>query len=96
MPKEKLKQTYQINLVYLLQYSIIIMITPFNKILITITLLINAQEFGIQLYSLRNQLNSNVEQSLKIISDWGISTVEAGDSYGMEEEKFRDLLKNMI
>jgi hypothetical protein len=76
------------------------MITPFNKILITITLLINtqinAQEFGIQLYSLRNQLNSNVEQSLKIISDWGISTVEAGDSYGMEKEKFRDLLKNMI
>ena len=81
----------------MLQYSIIIMITPFNKILITITLLINtqinAQEFGIQLYSLRNQLNSNVEQSLKIISDWGISTIEAGDSYGMEEEKFRDLLK---
>jgi len=72
------------------------MITPFNKILITITLLINAQEFGIQLYSLRNQLNSNVEQALKIISDWGISAVEAGDSYGMEEEKFRDLLKNMI
>ena len=84
----------------MLQYSIIIMITPFNKILITITLLINtqinAQEFGIQLYSLRNQLNSNVEQSLKIISDWRISTVEAGDSYGMEKEKFRDLLKNMI
>jgi sugar phosphate isomerase/epimerase len=73
------------------------MITPFNKFLITIILLsitpVNAQEFGIQLYSLRNQFNRDVEKSLKIISDWGISTIEAGDSYGMDEEKFRTLLK---
>ncbi len=53
---------------------------------------IHAQEFGIQLYSLRNQFKENVEQSLKTISDWGIKTIEGGDTYGMEEAEFRALL----
>lgn len=52
-----------------------------------------AQEFGIQLYSLRNQFNSDIEKSLKTISDWGINTIEGGDTYGMEESEFRSLLK---
>ena len=52
-----------------------------------------AQEYGIQLYSLRNQFNSDIEKSLKTISDWGINTIEGGDTYGMEESEFRSLLK---
>ena len=51
-----------------------------------------AQEFGIQLYSLRNQFKTNIEESLKTIADWGINTIEGGDTYGMEEVKFRALL----
>ncbi len=51
-----------------------------------------AQEFGIQLYSLRNQFKENIEHSLKTISDWGIKTIEGGDTYGMEENQFRALL----
>lgn len=70
---------------------------PIHKILLVLfvfaSIPIQAQEFGIQLYSLRNQFKTNVEQSLKKISDWGITTIEAGDTYGMEEEKFRGLLK---
>ena len=46
---------------------------------------LTAQEFGIQLYSLRNQFDKNIENSLKTISDWGIKTIEGGDTYGMEE-----------
>ena len=37
---------------------------------------LTAQEFGIQLYSLRNKFNKNIEMSLKTISDWGIKTIE--------------------
>lgn len=51
-----------------------------------------AQEFGLQLYSLRNQFKNDIENSLKIIADWGIHTIEGGDTYGMEEAKFRSLL----
>ena len=51
-----------------------------------------AQDFGLQLYSLRNQFKNDVEKSLKTIADWGINTVEGGDTYGMEEAEFRSLL----
>lgn len=53
---------------------------------------IYSQEFGIQLYSLRDYFRTDIENSLKTISDWGITTVEGGDTYGMDETKFRNLL----
>ena len=49
---------------------IIILITQFSDPTLF------AQEFGIQLYSLRNQFNTNIEESLKTIADWGINTIE--------------------
>lgn len=51
-----------------------------------------SQEIGLQLYSLRNQFKTDIEGTLKIISDWGIEKVEGGDTYGMEEAEFRKLL----
>ena len=51
-----------------------------------------AQEFGIQLYSLRNQFSEDVEGSLKQISDWGITYIEGGGTYGMSEDAFLALL----
>lgn len=51
-----------------------------------------SQEFGIQLYSLRDYFRTDIENSLKTISDWGITRVEGGDTYGMDETKFRNLL----
>ena len=52
-----------------------------------------AQEFGLQLYSLRNQFKNDIEKSLKTIADLGIQAIEGGDTYGMEETKFRSLLE---
>ena len=52
-----------------------------------------AQEFGLQLYSLRNQFKNDIEKSLKTIADWGIQAIEGGDTYGMEETEFRSLLE---
>ena len=51
-----------------------------------------AQEYGLQLYSLRNQFKTDIEGTLKTISEWGITILEGGDTYGMEEAEFRKLL----
>ena len=53
---------------------------------------LNAQEFGIQLYSLRNQFKTDVEGSLKTIHDWGIVNLEGGGTYGLSFEDFDALL----
>lgn len=51
-----------------------------------------AQEFGIQLYSLRNQFKEDVSGSLKTISDWGLTNLEGGGTYGLSFEEFDGLL----
>ncbi len=71
----------------------------FYKILIVTALLFvsgpfqaGAQEFGLQLYSLRNQFSEDVEGSLAQIRDWGITYIEGGGTYGMPQEEFMQLL----
>jgi sugar phosphate isomerase/epimerase len=54
---------------------------------------LNAQEVGLQLYSLRNQFKNDVEGTLKTIHDWGITKIEGGDTYGMPLQEFLSLLK---
>lgn len=54
---------------------------------------VQAQEVGLQLYSLRNQFKKDVEGTLKIIHDWGITKIEGGDTYGMSMSEFQGLLK---
>jgi len=54
---------------------------------------VNAQEVGLQLYSLRNQFKTDVEGTLKTIHDWGITKIEGGDTYGLPLDEFLDLLK---
>ncbi len=55
--------------------------------------LTHAQEFGLQLYSLRNQFKDDIPGTLKFIKDCGITEIEGGDSYGMPLEEFKTLLK---
>lgn len=50
------------------------------------------QEIGIQLYSLREQFKGDVEGSLKLISDWGITSLEGGGTYGLPLDEFKGLL----
>lgn len=52
-----------------------------------------AQEFGIQLYSLRNQFSTDVEGSLAQIRDWGITYIEGGGTYGYSQTEFLNLLE---
>jgi len=52
----------------------------------------SSQEIGIQLYSLRNQFKQDVEGSLKQISDWGVTALEGGGTYGLSLDDFQGLL----
>ena len=52
-----------------------------------------SQEIGLQLWSLRNQFETDVEKSLSIINSWGIKYVEGGSTYGLSEDHFFKLLK---
>ncbi|EAR01798.1 sugar phosphate isomerase/epimerase family protein [Maribacter sp. HTCC2170] len=71
-----------------------------NKIIVILALIVSqigiqqlaAQEFGIQLYSLRNQFKKDVSGSLKTISEWGLTNLEGGDTYGLSFEEFDGLL----
>lgn len=54
---------------------------------------IMAQEVGLQLYSLRNQFKTDVEGTLKLVNEWGITKIEGGGSYGLPMEEYKKLLK---
>lgn len=51
-----------------------------------------SQEIGLQLYSVRNQINGNVEATLRTIKSWGITELEGGGTYGMSQEEYNTLL----
>jgi sugar phosphate isomerase/epimerase len=53
----------------------------------------NAQKIGLQLYSLRKQFKSDIEQTLQFINSNNIQYIEGGDTYGMPLPEFLALLK---
>ena len=52
-----------------------------------------SQEVGLQLYSLRNQFKTDVEGTLKLVNEWGITKIEGGGSYGLPMDEYKKLLK---
>jgi sugar phosphate isomerase/epimerase len=52
-----------------------------------------SQEIGLQLYSLRNEMKTDVPGSLAKVKEWGIKYVEGGGTSGMEMEAYKKLLK---
>ena len=51
-----------------------------------------AQEFGLQLYSLREQFKKDVPGTLKQIHKWGIKEIEGGGTYGLGLEEYKKML----
>lgn len=72
------------NLKYSVILGVLLTLMPLSELL--------AQEFGIQLYSLRNQFSKDVEGSLAQIRDWGITYIEGGGTYGYSQPEFLALL----
>ena len=55
---------------------------------------INAQEIGLQLYSLRNQFKTDVPGTLAKIKSWGITEIEGGGTYGLPMDEYKKMLAN--
>lgn len=51
-----------------------------------------AQEIGLQLYSLRNQFKTDVPGTLAKIKSWGITEIEGGGSYGLPIDDYKKML----
>lgn len=65
-----------------------------SLLLLLATLAASAQsEFGVQLYSFRDQFKQSIPATLDKIRDMGIRVVEGGDSYGMPAQEFKKLLE---
>lgn len=56
---------------------------------------LSAQEIGLQLYSVRNQINGNVEAVLKTIKSWGVTELEGGGTYGMTQDEYNALCQKI-
>jgi sugar phosphate isomerase/epimerase len=54
--------------------------------------LLHAQEIGLELYSLRNQLKTDVPGTLAKIKSWNIKEIEGGGTYGLPIDEFKKLL----
>ncbi len=53
-----------------------------------------AETLGLQLYSLRHQMEQNVPAALEQVADWGLGVVEGGGAlYGMTADHFRETLQ---
>lgn len=52
----------------------------------------HAQEIGLELYSLRNELKTDVPGMLDQVRDWGIRELEGTGTYGLTADEFKKLL----
>jgi sugar phosphate isomerase/epimerase len=50
---------------------------------------VDHEHIGLQLYSLRNQLATNIPDTLDEIKSWGITNVELAGTYGLTPEQFK-------
>ena len=50
------------------------------------------QEYGLQLYSLREQFKKDVPGTLQQISKWGIREIEGGGTYGLPLDEYKKML----
>lgn len=53
-----------------------------------------AQEYGLQLYSLREQFKKDVPGMLQLINKWGIREVEGSGTYGLPLDQYKKMLSD--
>src|SRR3954470_14879761 len=54
---------------------------------------LQAQEIGLQLYSLRNEFKTDVPGTLAKIKEWKITKIEGGGTYGLPVDAYKKLLQ---
>jgi sugar phosphate isomerase/epimerase len=63
--------------------------------LVLISYLGQAQEIGIQLYSVRNEVKKDLKGTLAKVREMGIKELEGGDLYGMDIRAYKSMLDQM-
>ena len=53
---------------------------------------VEAQEIGLQLYSLREQFKTDVPGTLAKIKSWDIKEIEGGGTYGLDKDAYKKML----
>jgi sugar phosphate isomerase/epimerase len=53
-----------------------------------------AQEYGLQLYSLREQFKKDVPGTLQLINKWGVKEIEGGGTYGLSFDEYKKMLSD--
>lgn len=61
-------------------------------ILVACSFVLQAQEIGLQLYSLRNQFKTDVPGTLAKVKSFGIREIEGGGTYGLSMAEYKKLL----
>jgi len=56
---------------------------------------VSAQEIGIQLYSVRNEVKKDLKGTLQKVREMGIKELEGGDLYGMKIQDYKKMLDEM-
>lgn len=75
------------------------MLTSMKKMLVLLLMFVAvhesllAQEFGVQLYTFRNQLSKDVPGTLAKIKEMGIKEIEGGGTNGLSVEEYKKLLE---
>ena len=70
-----------------------------KKVITVVTIILifhhqlQAQEIGLELYSLREQFKTDVPGTLALIKSWNIHEIEGGDTYGLPANQFKILLQ---
>src|ERR1700690_2536714 len=69
----------------------LILASAFSALMLTSTSAgpVDKEHIGLQLYSLRNQLATNVPGTLDEIKSWGITNVELAGTYNLTPEQFK-------
>jgi len=55
-------------------------------IVILVSVQVQAQEIALQMYSLRNEMKTNVKGTHALIPKMGINFIEGGGTYGMSQD----------
>jgi sugar phosphate isomerase/epimerase len=69
------------------------LLLSFSLILLTVS--VQSQEIGLQLYSVRNEVKKDLKETLQKVRSMGIKELEGGETYGMSIEAYTKMIHAM-
>ena len=69
------------------------LLLSFSLILLTVS--VQSQEIGLQLYSVRNEVKKDLKETLQKVRSMGIKELEGGETYGMSIKAYTKMIHAM-